>query len=64
MPETGELLQGKVVDGKFHLGRYLGGSERSAVFLTERLRARLERPPSSSFRRTRRLPTFSFPAGS
>jgi TonB family protein len=37
MPEAGEILQGKVVDGKFHLGRYLGGSERSAVFLTERL---------------------------
>ncbi len=35
MPETGELLQGKVIGGKFHLGRYLGGSERSAVFLTE-----------------------------
>src|SRR3990172_4417143 len=37
MPEAGELLQGKVVDGRFHLGRYLGGSEHSAVFLTERL---------------------------
>jgi TonB family protein len=36
MPEAGETLQGKVIDGRFHLGRYLGGSERSAVFLTER----------------------------
>jgi TonB family protein len=37
MPEAGEILQGRVVDGKFHLGRRLGGSEHSAVFLTERL---------------------------
>jgi len=36
MPEAWEKLEGQVVDGKFHLGRYLGGSEHSAVFLTER----------------------------
>lgn len=36
MPEAWEQLEGQVVDGKFHLGRYLGGSEHSAVFLTER----------------------------
>jgi TonB family protein len=36
MPEAGELLQGRIVGGKFHLSRYLGGSEHSAVFLTER----------------------------
>jgi TonB family protein len=35
MPEAGETLQGKVIGGKFHLGVYLGGSERSAVFLTQ-----------------------------
>lgn len=36
MPEAGEIMQGRVVGGKFHLGGYLGGTERSAVFLTER----------------------------
>jgi TonB family protein len=38
MLEAGETLQGRLVGSKFRLGRYLGGSERSAVFLTERLR--------------------------
>jgi len=28
--------QGQVIDGKFYLGQYLGGSDHSAVFLTER----------------------------
>jgi TonB family protein len=36
MPKAGESLQGRVVGGKFRLIRYLGGSDRSAVFLTER----------------------------
>jgi TonB family protein len=36
MPEAWEKLQGRVVGGKFHLSRYLGGSQRGAVFLTER----------------------------
>jgi TonB family protein len=36
MFKAGETLQGRIVDGKFRLDRYLGGSERSAVFLTER----------------------------
>jgi serine/threonine-protein kinase len=36
MPETGVGLQGSVISGKYRIGRYLGGSERSAIFLTER----------------------------
>ena len=36
MPEAWEKLKGRVVGGKFHLSRYLGGSQRGAVFLTER----------------------------
>lgn len=28
-------LEGRVIDGRFHLGQYLGGSAHSAVFLTE-----------------------------
>jgi len=36
MPEAWEKLQGRVIGGKFHLSRYLGGSQRGAVFLTER----------------------------
>ena len=36
MPGAGEILQGRVVGGRFRLNRYLGGSQRSAVFLTER----------------------------
>jgi len=36
MPEVWEKLKGRVVGGKFHLSRYLGGSQRGAVFLTER----------------------------
>ena len=35
MPEAGIELQGALIDGKYRLGRYLGSSERSAVFLTE-----------------------------
>jgi TonB family protein len=37
MPEAGQILQGRTV-GNFRLSRYLGGTERSAVFLAERLR--------------------------
>jgi TonB family protein len=36
MPDTWKQWEGQVVDGKFPLLRYLGGSEHSAVFLTER----------------------------
>jgi TonB family protein len=36
MSEAWKRWQGQVVDGKFPLRRYLGGSEYSAVFLTER----------------------------
>jgi serine/threonine protein kinase len=35
MIEVREYLQGQVVDGQFPLIRYLGGTEHSAVFLTE-----------------------------
>ncbi len=36
MPETWKQWEGQVVNGEFHLYRYLGGSEHSAVFLTQR----------------------------
>jgi TonB family protein len=36
MPETWKQWIGQVVDGQFPLHQYLGGSERSGVFLTER----------------------------
>jgi TonB family protein len=36
MSETWKEWQGQVVDGKFYLGQYLGGSDHSAVFLVER----------------------------
>jgi TonB family protein len=36
MSDTWKQWEGQVVNGKFPLLRYLGGSERSAVFLTER----------------------------
>jgi Protein kinase domain len=35
MQETWTRLQGQVVNGAFPLGRYLGGSEHSGVFLTK-----------------------------
>lgn len=35
MNETGTRWQGQVINGKFPLGRYLGCSDHSAVFLTE-----------------------------
>jgi len=35
MTEAGTKLVGQVVDGKFRLGQFVGGNERSAVFLTE-----------------------------
>jgi len=47
MPEAWEQFKGQVVDGKFHLGRYLGGSEHSAVFLTERGQGT---PPSAAIK--------------
>jgi eukaryotic-like serine/threonine-protein kinase len=33
--QTQSFLQGELVDEKYHLRRYLGGSEHSAVFLTQ-----------------------------
>src|SRR3989442_1337119 len=36
MSESWKQWEGQVVDAKFPLHRYLGGSEHSAVFLTER----------------------------
>ena len=36
MPEKWKLWEGEIVSGKFPLVRYLGGSDRGAVFLTER----------------------------
>ncbi|MGB6076922.1 MAG: hypothetical protein WBG29_14915, partial [Candidatus Acidiferrales bacterium] len=35
MTEVQEYLQGQVVDGRFPLVQYLGGTQHSAVFLTE-----------------------------
>lgn len=35
MTEEWKRWEGQVVDGKFHLRRYLGGSDHSIVFLTE-----------------------------
>ena len=35
MTEAWKLWEGQVVDGEFHLHKYLGGGENSAVFLTE-----------------------------
>lgn len=35
MPEIWKLMEGQVVDGKFPLLQYLGGSEHGGVFLTE-----------------------------
>ena len=34
--EVGKKWEGRVIDGKFRLQQWLGGSEHSAVFLTER----------------------------
>jgi TonB family protein len=36
MTEAWKKWEGQVVNGQFHLGQYLGGSDHSAVFLTER----------------------------
>lgn len=36
MSDTWKLWESEIVNGKFQLVRYLGGSERCAVFLTER----------------------------
>jgi len=33
--QTQSFLQGEIVDGKYHLRQYLGGSDHGAVFLTE-----------------------------
>ena len=35
MPETWKHWEGQVVDGRFPLHQYLGGSDHSAVFLTD-----------------------------
>ena len=34
-PETWKSWEGRVVDGEFPLRQWLGGSDHSAVFLTE-----------------------------
>jgi TonB family protein len=36
MPGAWQQFEGRVIDGTFRLGRYVGGSEHTAVFLTER----------------------------
>src|ERR1700690_1659069 len=36
MIDNGKQFEGQVVNGEFFLQRFLGGSDRSAVFLTER----------------------------
>jgi len=36
MTETSKQWEAQLVDGKFHLQQYLGGSDHSSVFLTER----------------------------
>jgi hypothetical protein len=36
MTESWKNWEGQVADGQFHLRQYLGGSDHSAVFLTER----------------------------
>ena len=36
MTEAWKQWEGQVADGKFHLRQYLGGTDDSAVFLTER----------------------------
>ena len=42
MPEAWSRWEGHVVNGKFNLKKYLGGSEQSAVFLTNRPEQSLE----------------------
>lgn len=46
MSDTWKRWEGQIVDGKFPLLRYLGGSERTAVFLTERHEG--ERPANAA----------------
>jgi TonB family protein len=41
MSDTWKRLEGEIVNGKFPLRQYLGGSEQSAVFLTERLKGEI-----------------------
>src|SRR6267154_2782299 len=54
MSNTWKLWEGQIVNGKFPLLRYLGGSEHCAVFLTERhedgrlVRAAIKLIPASS----------------
>jgi TonB family protein len=43
MNDFGKQWEGQVVDGEFHLRQYLGGSARSAVFLTERSAQELQK---------------------
>ena len=48
MTKTWEQWVGQSVNGKFSLRRYLGGSEHSAVFLTDDdVIESLKAPPSS-----------------
>ena len=48
--------EGQTVNGTFPLRQYLGGSEHSAVFLTERRGREPQRAASNSFRRIRPPP--------
>lgn len=43
MPESWKHWEGQVVEGRFPLSQYLGGSDRSAVFLTHRGQQRSEK---------------------
>jgi TonB family protein len=43
MPEAWKSWEGQVVNGEFHLRKYLGASEHSAVFLTEHSEQRLQK---------------------
>jgi len=43
MPEAWKQWEGQVIEGEFPLREYLGGSEHSAVFLTEHRERELEK---------------------
>src|SRR5579864_6982726 len=48
MSDTWKLWEGEIVDGKFPLVRYLGGTNQCAVFLTERHQG--ERPVNAAIK--------------
>ena len=55
--------EGQIVNGTFPLRQYLGGSEHSAVFLTERRGGNRKGPRSNSFWLIRRPPASNCHAG-